>query len=220
MAKMKNLFEEKPLEIDDYAEADRVGARIRRIRIARNISLGEISEKLNMMEDTYRKYENGQRKPKEKRLKQIADILGVSSLALTDPTLISHINTMYALFELEITHGLEIIQENGEYYLHLRNDKNMRKYLQKWYEEKQFIASKKIDSSEEEKKKMNQEYNDWKWTFPESINWNQTLEEKKMEMEILQKRMDELGKEIRDAEDQEIEKELLDDLRSEQWPLV
>ena len=79
----------------------RMGERIRRIRIALNMSQTELGARVGLSADRVQKYENGFRKPREDMLNKIADALGVETKALTDPIVTTPIGVMYALFEME-----------------------------------------------------------------------------------------------------------------------
>ena len=85
MLMVNNSFGNDPMDFNEDTSADRIGARIRTIRIARGMSQAELGEKVGLNADRMQKYENGARKPKADMLKQIAHALGVSTLALTDP---------------------------------------------------------------------------------------------------------------------------------------
>ena len=61
------------------------GSKIRRIRMAKGISLAELSKRTGINDATLRKYENGQMKaPKPETLKRIADGLGVNWMVLEE----------------------------------------------------------------------------------------------------------------------------------------
>ena len=92
-----------PMDFNDNTEADRIGSRIRKIRMELGLSQTELGEMVALTADRIQKYENGARKPKPEMLKKIADALGVSTLALSDPIVLNYIGAMYAFFEMEET---------------------------------------------------------------------------------------------------------------------
>ena len=74
-----------PYDFNVSTEAERIGKRIRTIRIARGLSQTQLGEKVGLNADRIQKYENGARKPKKELLKQIARALGVQPMAIADP---------------------------------------------------------------------------------------------------------------------------------------
>ncbi len=85
--------------------------------------LADLAKSVGISQDMLQKYENGQRKPKTSRLKEIAGVLGVSTLALTDPVLTTYDGSMYALFELEEKHGLSLVEKDGEIYMMFKEER-------------------------------------------------------------------------------------------------
>ncbi|MCR4727214.1 MAG: helix-turn-helix transcriptional regulator, partial [Lachnospiraceae bacterium] len=73
MIMVRNQFGVKdPIDFNEDTSADRVGARIRTIRMAKGMSQAELGEKVGLNADRIQKYENGARKPKPDMLKEIA----------------------------------------------------------------------------------------------------------------------------------------------------
>ncbi len=196
---VKNIFGRDPADINDDNAAYRIGWRIRRIREARKMKISELAEKVGISSDMLQKYENGQRKPKTERLKTIAYVLGVSSLALTDPTLLSDEGCMFALFEMEENHKLSVEKIEGQFYLkfNMGSNESMNYFLGKWYEKKESITARMKDASDEEKKTLMQEYYDWEWTFPEDLLWKPSRDDKEKERAALQKRLEELDEDLK-----------------------
>ena len=89
-------------------EADRIGARIREIRIENGMSQEDLGNKVGLSADRIQKYENGVRKPKAELLQKIATSLGVNTLALTDPVVADSVGAMYAFFEMEKLYNLKV----------------------------------------------------------------------------------------------------------------
>ena len=72
--------QEDLLDFYDRTAAERVGRRIREIRMAVGLSQTELGEKIGLSADRVRKYENGARKPKSDLIKKIADVLEIESV--------------------------------------------------------------------------------------------------------------------------------------------
>ena len=111
---LDNTFGSDMADFNDEDSAERIGHRIRKIRESKKIKLADLALCVGISQDMLQIYENGQRKPKTSRLKEIASALGVSTLALTDPALTTYDGSMYALFELEEKHGLSLVEKDGE----------------------------------------------------------------------------------------------------------
>ena len=200
---VKNIFGKDPADINDENAAYRIGWRIRRIREARNMKISELASKVGISADMLQKYENGQRKPKTERLKIIARVLGVSSLALTDPTLLNDESCMFALFEMEENHKLSVEKIDGQLCVkfNMGSNESMNYYLGKWYEKKESITARMKNATEEEKKALMQEYFDWEWTFPEDLYWKPSRDDKEKERAALQKRLEELDEDLKNDEE-------------------
>lgn len=108
MLMVNNPFGQDPMDFNDETAASRVGDRIRTIRTEKGLSQAQLGEKVGLTADRIQKYENGARKPKAELLKRIASALGVSTLALVDPTTTNYVGAMFAMFELENTFNMKI----------------------------------------------------------------------------------------------------------------
>lgn len=196
---VENPFGQDPADFDDEKAAYRVGHRIRKIREARNMTLTELARKIDISADMLQKYENGKRKPKTERLKDIAYALKVSSLALTDPILTSYCGVMFALFELEEKHSLSIEKIDGRIYLTFSGSSynTINKLIEKWYEKKESVKARMEGASEEEKKALKQEYFDWEWTFPKALVWKPSRDDKEKEREMLERRLKQIIEELK-----------------------
>ena len=96
-----------PMDFNEETAADRIGRRIRDVRMARGLSQAEFGGMIGLNANRIQQYENGARKPKSDLLKKMADALGVSTLALTDPVVSNYIGAMYAFFEMEEAYDLQ-----------------------------------------------------------------------------------------------------------------
>lgn len=121
---INNPFGQDPADFNEDTAADRIGERIRKVRKAKGWTPAQLGEELGKIPgskaisaDMVGKYENGQRKPKHNRLKDIAAVLGVETLALEDPVTANYIGAMYALFEMEAKYGCKPVEINSRMYL-------------------------------------------------------------------------------------------------------
>ena len=193
---VNNPLGQDPADFNDEDAADRIGHRIRKIREARNMSISLLAEQIGISADMMQKYENGQRKPKTDRLIEIANVLGVSSLALTDPALTSYIGTMYALFELEEKHGLELVQYDDNICIRFAENNYLNEYLHKWFDKKENINVRIETASNEAKEELLKEYYDWEWTFPAALSRKPSRKDKIKEKEALEKRLRKLNDDL------------------------
>lgn len=165
----KNLFGSDYIEFCESTAADRVGARIRRVRKARGMLQTELGEKVGLNGDRIQKYENGVRKPKYEMLEKIADALDVEPEAFTDPEITNYIGAMHALFEMEELYDLNIEMVNGRFVLSFGDGRvgGMNENLLDWEKKKRWLETEleKADS-DEEKAKILEEYDMWKWNYP------------------------------------------------------
>ena len=207
MINVSNTFGQDPAEYNDETSADRVGARIRTIRLAKGLSLSELGEKVGLNADRMQKYENGARKPKADMLKKIADALGVSTLALADPVTTSYIGAMYAMFELERSFNMKIEATDEDHVpgmcLTVDFKDNLYEYMKDWYDVyTQTQSDLEVANSEEEKAEIIKAYHNWEWTFPQGLvdKTERNLEKARLKRKIeeLQERYEQLDK--RDSE--------------------
>lgn len=207
MLMVNNSFGNDPMDFNEDTSADRIGARIRTIRIARGMSQAELGEKVGLNADRMQKYENGARKPKADMLKQIAHALGVSTLALTDPVTTSYIGAMFAMFELERTFNMKIDIIPDDVYPKLcisaDHQDDIYKYLEEWYKVyTQMQSELEVATSDKERKEIEDSYHNWEWTFPQGLV---DKTEKHMQKIRLKKKIEEL-QEAYDLLDQEDDK--------------
>ena len=209
MITVSNTFGKDPVEFNDETSADRVGARIRNIRMAKGLSLAELGEKVGLNADRMQKYENGARKPKRDMLKKIAEALGVSTLALADPVTTSYIGAMYAMFELERNFNMKIKPTDEDHVpgmcLTVDFKDSLYEYMKDWYEVyAQMKSDLEVANSEEEKTEIIKSYHNWEWTFPQGIvdKTEKNLEKARLKRKIaeLQERYDQLDQNDSDGE--------------------
>jgi transcriptional regulator with XRE-family HTH domain len=92
----------------------RVGFLIRTFRIAAEMTQKELADKCGLNESTIRNYELGNRYPNEATLLNIANNLGVSIYALSDPDVANIFSALHVLFDIEWAYGLRPTIKDGE----------------------------------------------------------------------------------------------------------
>ena len=175
-----NPFGTAPENFDRETAPSRIGRRIRAIRQEKNMSQGDLGEKVGLNANRIQQYENGARNPKFDLCKQIAEALEVEASALLDPQVASYIGAMFAFFEMETLYDLRLKEDDkGQIYIRFGESKNdinvstLNKYLKAWYDRRKKMEADILDAtSEEEKKKIIHEYHMWEWNFPHSMDEN------------------------------------------------
>lgn len=134
----------------------RIGNRIRKIRIFRNMTQQQLGELIDLDNSRIRKYELGIRTPKENIIKDLAYVLSVSKYALLDPSFDSPLQTMYALFEFEEIYEFDITENN-------LNNKNpeLNTFISLWIGKKQELNDNIIELND---------YIEWKLNFERFIS--------------------------------------------------
>lgn len=92
----------------------RVGFLIKNFRIAAEMTQRELADKCGLNESTIRNYELGNRYPDEATLLNIANNLGVSFYALSDPDVANIFSALHVLFDIEWAYGLRPTMKDGE----------------------------------------------------------------------------------------------------------
>ena len=92
----------------------RVGFLIRNFRIAAEMTQKELADTCGLNESTIRNYELGNRYPDEATLLNIANNLGVSFYALSDPDVANIFSALHVLFDIEWAYGLRPTMKDGE----------------------------------------------------------------------------------------------------------
>ena len=200
----KSEFDHHELQdFNDRTSADRVGSRIREVRVEQGVTQAALGKRVGLNADRIQKYENGVRKPKLDLLKEISVALGVQCLALSDPVVGNGIGAMYALFEMEKLYDLKVERIDDRLYLSFDDGCSgmMNSYLNEWEKEKQMIDEElRNASNEEDRKKILHAYKIWKWNYPyvnEKMSKESINEMKKAE---IQKEIDKLQKELSSLE--------------------
>ena len=142
-------------EINEDRSGARIGERIKKIREAREMTRAELGVLVGLDQNRIQQYENGRRKPKLPLLKKFANALGVTTIALMDPTTDSYVGAMYALFQMEEKLDMKVVKRDGCYCLQFGDGKTggMNNYLKDWYEVRQALDDAMPNLSDEERKK-------------------------------------------------------------------
>ncbi len=135
----------------------RVGEKIKKYRNTKGLTQKELASMSGLSEPAIRNYELGNRTPSEKHISNIAEALGISPLALSDPNLESYLGVMHTLFELEDEYNAELVYEPGAAYISFPNGSELRSRLMNWWQASDDYKNGKL--SEEE-------YREWKSTYP------------------------------------------------------
>ena len=174
-----NPFAQSPEDFDRETFGSRIGRRIRAVRIEKGMSQKELGEKVGLSANRIQQYENGARNPKLELCKQIAEALGVKTIALLDPQVANYIGAMYAFFEMETFYDLRLKEVNGQMCICFGESQNdtrvatMNKNLKIWSERRQKMETDILNAgSEEEKKRILYEYHMWECNFPSSTIHN------------------------------------------------
>ena len=92
----------------------RIGFLIRNFRTAAKMTQKELADKCGLNESTIRNYELGNRYPDEATLLNIANNLGVSFYALSNPDVANIFSALHVLFDIEWAYGLRPTMKDGE----------------------------------------------------------------------------------------------------------
>ena len=74
-----------------------IGEKIKKFRTKKNLTQKQLASMAELSEPAIRNYELGNRTPSEKHINRIAEALGVSPFAISDPSLGSYLGVMHAL---------------------------------------------------------------------------------------------------------------------------
>lgn len=143
-----------------------IGERIRFFRNLRGMTQKYLGTVVGFPEKTadirMAQYESGSRTPKADLTNSLAEVFGVSPLALSVPDIDSYLGLMHTLFTLEDRYGLTI--EKGENGVSLRVDPRkgkdaaeLSKMLNAWAEQAQKYHSGDISR---------EDYDKWRYNYP------------------------------------------------------
>ena len=155
-----------------------VGERIKRVRNIRDMTQRELGLAVGFDENSadvrIAQYESGTRTPKEDMLAKIAKELDVNICSLSEPTLYTAEDLMFALFELDEHYGIHLHEITNEYTSELPrkqigvsfNRKLLNDFMSEWFIRKQELAEGKITK---------EEYQEWKLNWPQTADDNTTI---------------------------------------------
>ena len=104
----------------------------------------------------------GFKMPKEELIHSMADILGISPMALKLPNIDSYDALMHTLFALEDIYGLTVSEEDGKVSLYLNPEVSkpggtLSAYFLSWAKQKDKLMNGEISLDQ---------YDDWRYNFP------------------------------------------------------
>ena len=143
-----------------------IGERIRFFRNLRGMTQKYLGTVVGFPEKTadirMAQYESGSRTPKADLTNRLAEVLGVSPLALSVPDIDSYLGLIYTLFTLEDRYGLTITtEENGvSMYIDPRKGKDaaeVSEMLSAWAEEAEKYRNGDISR---------EDYDKWRYNYP------------------------------------------------------
>ena len=144
-----------------------IGERIRFLRNLRGMTQKYLGVQVGYPEKTadirIAQYESGSRGPKADTINTLAEVLGVSTQALTVPDIDSYTGLMHTLFTLEDLYGIRIDKVDGKLCLRLDNgmDSNyatMFQMFSAWQEQAEKLKKGEITK---------EEYDQWRYNYPQ-----------------------------------------------------
>lgn len=142
-----------------------IGNKIKRIRNLRGLTQKEFGRLIGFDEKTadvrVAQYESGTRTPKADLLRKMAEILDVNICYLSEPSLYSAEEIMFALFELDDNYPIKILDTPNEKHSVCFDSVLMDGFLAEWQIRKQELADGIITP---------EEYLEWKMNFPKTAD--------------------------------------------------
>lgn len=142
-----------------------IGNKIKRIRNLRGLTQKEFGRLIGFDEKTadvrVAQYESGTRTPKADLLRKMAEILDVNICYLSEPSLYSAEEIMFALFELDDNYPIKILATPNEKHSVCFDSVLMDGFLAEWQIRKQELEDGIITP---------EEYLEWKMNFPKTAD--------------------------------------------------
>lgn len=142
-----------------------IGNKIKRIRNLRGLTQKEFGRLIGFDEKTadvrVAQYESGTRTPKADLLRKMAEMLDVNICYLSEPSLYSAEEIMFALFELDDNYPIKILDTPNEKHSVCFDSVLMDGFLAEWQIRKQELADGIITP---------EEYLEWKMNFPKTAD--------------------------------------------------
>lgn len=144
------------------------GYRMKYYRLKKGLTQKELAEKCGLSEPAIRNYELGNRAPDDEHRSLIAEALGVSFFAISEPDISKLFGAIHVLFDMEKIYDLTpVVSKKGKHYLAFPKDTKdssdvdyLKKFLAVWAD-----MRKKLDDGE-----IGLEtYVNWQAQYPEQI---------------------------------------------------
>lgn len=203
---MPHVYEDFDNAADHNEEelSKRVGERIKEIRKYNGLTQTELGNRLNppLNQNRIQQYENNTRTPKLAMLKDIANALGVETMALLNPVNTNPISLMYSLFEIEELYDLQLTKdEKGQIYLSFGHSspksETINDNLEEWYKIKQdYLSNLNSSNTKKEKDEIIRKYKMWKWNYPSTEMIENHAREEARQLREQAKSLEEMAKEI------------------------
>lgn len=143
------------------------GQRMKYFRKRKGLNQQELGVLMGFTEATadvrIAQYEKDRRFPRDSALEKMAQILDVSTIALSEPNIDSYIGVMHTLFTLEDMYGLTITMTNGQPCLIL--DPNHPGFNEELLD--RFYSWSAIRDSLMKGSILKDDYDDWRYKYPE-----------------------------------------------------
>ncbi len=144
-----------------------IGKRIKFFRNRKGMTQKQLGEILGFLGKTsdvrMAQYESEARVPKHDLVKEMANLFGISTHALTVPDIDTNIGLMHTLFALEDMYGLKIGEIDGE--ICLRLDKSDYSTYTSMFD--MFHAWQEQAAKLEQGEITKEEYDQWRYKYPE-----------------------------------------------------
>lgn len=143
-----------------------IGDRIHFIRNLRGITQKWLGQAVGFPEKTadvrMAQYESGSRTPKEDLVKALANVLEVSSLALSIPDIDSSLGFIHTLFAVVDLHGVRVEKNENEVHIVFNGskpntDRSVFQMLSAWTDQAEKYRKREISK---------EQYVRWRYTFP------------------------------------------------------
>jgi transcriptional regulator with XRE-family HTH domain len=150
-----------------------IGEKIKKYRTFKGLTQAQLGKLVGLSGDRIRQYESDVRTPKQNKLFEIADALGVNAVALSDPDLDNTNSIMHIFFELEEQYGLRFDKTDDGYLLSFPQNKEsgaswLKNGLNDWIRKRNELQPDINDSTAAiEQKKY--DYALWKARYPYSF---------------------------------------------------
>ena len=142
-----------------------IGEIIKRMRELRGMTQQDLGERVGFparnAATRIAQYEMNYRMPKKDMSEKLADALGISPFALSEPSFESYHSLFQAIFVLEDMYGMEPIPDENKTVLsfgrYQKDQKTINDFLTRWNEMKQALEKGEITVDE---------YDEWRYSYP------------------------------------------------------